>query len=143
MSRFAECCGNHERGRRCGACPLDDALVDTLGGNPELRGEILTRLTALRAALAAATAREEKYRQDVVALCMSLTHEGPDVTSRVTTRAIEARSGTLDALAEHTERVVRWCYLNPPIQPLTGGDCETDDEYLARALAAAKGGQDG
>ena len=45
-----------------------------------------------------------------------------------------------EAEAAHTERVVRWCYLNPPIQPLTGADCETDEEYLARALAAAKGG---
>ena len=44
------------------------------------------------------------------------------------------------ALDAERERVVRWCYLNLPVQPMHGGECEPPDEYVARALAAAKGG---
>ena len=43
------CCGKYERGFRCGACPEDDALVDSMVGNPAQRVRLMARLAALRA----------------------------------------------------------------------------------------------
>lgn len=140
MSRFAKCCGKYERGQRCGACPLDDALVDTLGGNPELREEILTRLTALRAALAAATAREAKPLPAGLATVEALLDY---IQSAGVEQPDPIRQRLHAALAAHTECVVRWCMDNPRTTFEVDGQTYNESwrSYLARALAAAKGGQ--
>ena len=98
-------------------------------------------ITALRAALAAATAREAKPLPAGLATVEALLDyiqsagvENPD----------PIRQRLHAALATHTERVVRWCFNNPPVFPdeseATGLPTDTAESYLARALAAAKGG---
>ena len=65
--------------------------------------------------------------------------------------AIRCLPTPTSALDAERERVVRWCYENAPVEgvpcrdrALVGWDLEPEsvDAYLARALAAAKGGQE-
>ena len=78
----------------------------------------------VRAALAAATAREEASKN-----------------------MEQHATAVLDDWDGHARRLVVWCYNNPRRLNLTGSPTnwpnESEAEYVARALAAAKGGQDG
>ena len=86
--------------------------------------DLWDEVTALRAALAAATAREEASKN-----------------------MEQHATAVLDDWDGHARRLVVWCYNNPRRLNLTGSPTnwpnESEAEYVARALAAAKGGQDG
>lgn len=133
--------------RVCGDCGLPmtgkPEILGGLDGETPVHAHASDCIGPLRAALAAATARAGK----------PLT-EGPETVEAlldyIQSAGVEQpdpiRQRLHAALAAHTERVVRetveWCWFhdrhgNPiPNDPLP-------EDVLARALAAAKGGQDG
>ena len=88
--------------------------------------DLWDEVTALRAALAAATAREARPLPEGLATVEALLDY---IQSAGVEQPDPIRQRLHAALAAHTERVVRWCYANRP-------SLESRDEYLARALAA-------
>ena len=109
--------------------------------------DLQDEVTALRAALAAATAREEAPLPAGLATVEALLDY---IQSAGVEQPDPIRQRLHAALAVHTERVVRWCLANPlrwtvpPADPDAAWPAppvlESEDAYLARALAAAKGG---
>ena len=91
--------------------------------------DLWDEVTALRAALAAATAREARPLPEGLATVEALLDY---IQSAGVEQPDPIRQRLHAALAAHTERVVRWCYANRP-------SLESRDEYLARALAARGG----
>ena len=102
--------------------------------------DLQDEVTALRAALAAATAREEAPLPAGLATVEALLDY---IQSAGVEQPDPIRQRLHAALAAHTECVVRWCMDNPRTTFEVDGQTYNESwrSYLARALAAAKGGQ--
>jgi chorismate mutase len=160
VSGHCDFCGIWHSGSCChpGRAELDAlraALATATARAEKADAEREAAVLAMREACAgvAQAMIEESWTKRHYAESHGVANERTSMTRAVSAMAERIRSlptptSALDAERERVVReAVRWCYEHPA-KRTTNDKCEAEkmdslDAYLARALAAAKGGQDG